>query len=153
MSGSTIRVLVFVGALILIGALPFVGHALRTPPGPRCAGDGVTLVDAPVVTFVDTDGSETFFCCVGCARLWPRAHPPQRVLVTDGTAGRRLNAREAWFVRSQVVAQPATGDRIHAFASKDAATGHAAAYRGLVLSGEQKPFASDTGKAGNDENE
>jgi len=140
MSGSTLRHLGFLGALILLGAVPFVGHALRTPPGPRCAGDGVALAGSPVVKFVSGDGSETSFCCVSCAEAWPIADPRGRVLVTDEATGQMVRARDAWFVRSLVVAQPATRDRVHTFATKADADRHTAAYRGRILTGKQRPF-------------
>ena len=140
MSSSTSRHLAFLGAVVLLGAVPFVGHALRTPQGPRCAGDGVALAGSPVVKFVSGDGSETSCCCVSCAEAWPIADPRRSVLVTDEATGQMVDAKNAWFVRSLVVAQPATQDRVHAFATKEEADRHTAAYRGRILTGKQRPF-------------
>jgi hypothetical protein len=143
MNTATRRRLGFLAALVLLGALPFVGRALGTPPGSRCARDGVALAGSPVVTFVERDGSEISFCCVSCAEAWHPVGPGGAVRVTDEASGRVIDARNAWFVRSLVVAQPATRDRVHAFATRAEAERHARAYRGRILSGKQRPFGGE----------
>lgn len=142
MSAGARAALFFAAGLAATAALPFAARALRGPPGPRCASDGVPLAGAPVVRVTGEGGAESAFCCVGCAEAWLRATPgaPARVTVTDAATGAEVDAGSAWFVRSSVVAQPATGDRIHAFAKKEDAIQHAESYRGTVLSGKESPF-------------
>ena len=128
-------------ALACVVAVPFVAHALRGDRGARCVADGVSLIDAPVVTVSNGEGSDDL-CCVGCALRWldSAIAAPGSIWVTDLTTGRRIDASEAWFVRSRVVAQVATGDRVHAFESEAAARRHAEAYRGRLLLGSERPF-------------
>jgi len=130
--------------LLLTAAVPAAVQAVREPPGPRCATDGVSLAQAPVVRVEAASGDTRSFCCVTCAETWLRATPaaPAQVVVTDGPTGRPLDLGEAWFVRSRVVAQPATGDRMHAFADKQEALRHADAYGGRLLTGWERPFAA-----------
>jgi len=94
------------------------------------------------VVRVEEGGVERSFCCVGCAERWlaTTGAGPVRVVVTDSSTGAAVDAGCAWFVRSTVLAQPATGDRVHAFARKEDALRHAEAYRGSLLSGKESPF-------------
>jgi hypothetical protein len=95
-----------------------------------------------VVRLSGEDGTVRAFCCVGCAESWIRGtgSPPSRVTVTDGATGATVDAAGATFVRSTVPAQPATGDRVHAFREIGDAIRHAEAYRGRLLSGKERPF-------------
>jgi hypothetical protein len=79
---------------------------------------------------------------LSCGVAWIAAtgDSPDRVLVTDETSGRTVDAARAWFVRSSVVSQPATKDRVHAFASETDAVRHAEAYRGVLLTGSERPL-------------
>ncbi len=130
-------------AAALLVAVPFVAAALRGDPVARCAADGVALAGAPVVTIFQ-DGVGCDYCCVGCAVQWLEnsAGVPDEIRVTDQSTGRRLSSVDAWFVQSRVIAQVATGDCVHAFESEKAARHHAKAYRGRVLLGLERPFAS-----------
>ena len=132
-------------AVIVVSAtLPLAGKAFRGERPDRCHTDGVTLVEAPRVRVVMADGAPLAFCCVRCAQEWLEATggAPSRVLVTDAISGELVDAAEAFFVRSRVYAQPATGDRVHAFADRAAAEKHADAYRGRVLDGDARPFGT-----------
>ena len=140
MSKTAWKRLLFPGALALAAALPLLGQALGGRTAAGCAADGVALAGSPVVKLVGEDGAEVSFCCVGCAKGWPSSPSPRRILVTDELTGRMFDARDAWFVRSMVVAQPATEDRVHAFASEEEARRHLRAYRGVFLTGPLHPF-------------
>ena len=146
MSKTAWKRLLFPGALALAAALPLLGHAIGGRTGAGCAADGVALAGSPVVKLVSEDGDDISFCCVGCAEAWPASPSSRQILVTDELTGRMIDARDAWFVRSLVVAQPATEDRVHAFASEEEARRHLGAYRGVLLTGRLHPFGGKGGQ-------
>jgi hypothetical protein len=90
----------------------------------------------------EEDGRQRVFCSVRCAQLWlARGQPPPRaVFVTDEASGREVEAHRAFFVRSAVVTPPTTRNRTHAFAERADAARHAAAFRGAVLTTDERPF-------------
>jgi hypothetical protein len=59
--------------------------------------------------------------------------------VTDEVSGEEIDAPDAYFVRSQVVTTPATGNRIHVFHKLEDAQRHAQTYRGTVLDAKERP--------------
>lgn len=134
-------VLSFLAACVI---LPIAAAALRGGHEPRCEIDGVALAEAPVVRVIEDSGVERDFCCVRCASRWvdTTRTKPDQVLVTDAVASAMIDARYAWFVRSSVVAQAATQDHVHAFATEAAAREHAKNYRGRVLTGDARPFGA-----------
>jgi hypothetical protein len=137
------RAALFVGGLLASALIPVAGRALQPSQGPRCAADGVSLEKAPVVQ-IETDTADVLrFCCIGCAETWLEVTgtKPARTLVEDAASGQPIDARSAWFVRSLVLAQPATGDRIHAFRTQEDAERHAKAYAGRVLVGDAIPLS------------
>jgi hypothetical protein len=62
--------------------------------------------------------------------------------VTDETSGALISASEAWFVRSSVITNRVTRNRVHCFQSRADAERHAAAFAGEILSGNDRPFRS-----------
>jgi hypothetical protein len=130
---------------LLVVGLPLLGYWARQHQEPGCALDGAPINPRYRVTVVDGQGRSHEFCCLRCAHLWlarqPAAGPgPAAITVTDETTGQPLDAAEAWYVRSLVVTNPATGNRIHVFGSRAAAESHAANSFGTVLTGEETPF-------------
>jgi len=134
---------VFVGLMAL---LPLAASLVRSRPAAVCAADGVLLGDPPAACISLRDGPTHGFCCIGCARRWiaSTGSRPATILVRDETSGRLIDAASAHYAWSPVVTQPATGDRLHAFALGTDARRHAAVYRGTLLSGRVDPFAVET---------
>lgn len=129
--------------IALAAALPVVASRLRGPGAPRCDRDGTALVGTLRIRAESVEASATF-CSVRCAADWlARSGPGWQVVVGDEATGREVPAADAWFVRSRVVASPATGERIHAFALRADAESHAALYGGRLLVGADHPFARD----------
>lgn len=127
---------------IVIG-LPIAGRSLRRVRTDRCDFDGDLIMPIYQVRVVDAQSAEHRFCCVLCAEQWiERAVGPLEVFVTDETTGRELPAERAVFVRSNVVTQPSTGNRIHAFADRGQAARHAREAGGKVLSPAERPLRS-----------
>jgi hypothetical protein len=132
----------FVLGLAALGALPAAGRALRSKAPERCALDGVAIAAARRVRVVDASAAAHEFCCVDCASAWIAASNarPRDVFVTDETTGAELRAADATFVRSSVIACPETGCAIHVFADAAAGRRNAESFRGIVLTGDERPF-------------
>jgi hypothetical protein len=126
--------MVFVGAAVAVG-VPLVAFLARSGPSEQCALDGLDINATYCVRIVEASGDEFSFCCLHCARAWLARRPsPQAVWLTDETTGQALEARRAWLVRSRVVTQPYTGNRIHCFARREDASRHAQEAQGVLLS-------------------
>jgi hypothetical protein len=129
--------------LLLLAALPVLGHWVRRAPEGRCALDGVAIVPIYQVRVRDGQGNDQTFCCIRCAELWlgRQTATPQAVTVTDEASGQAIEATAAYFVRSTVVTAPTTGNRVHAFADQADAERHAESAHGRLLTGTDRPFA------------
>jgi hypothetical protein len=129
-----------VGLLIAAG-LPVAGHWLRHEPEDRCALEGAPIEATYRVRVVDEAGQSRAFCCIACAEFWLAHCPgrPRAIYVTDEETGREVNAHAAYFVRSPVVTNAGTGNRIHAFGRRAVAVKHAA-LGGTILEGPDRPF-------------
>ena len=130
-----------IGLLIVIG-LPIVGTWLRRQSEEGCALDGVRIDPVFAVRIIDVRGVEARFCCLQCAVWWVqrRGETPRQVFVTDETSGRWVDAAAAHFVRSGVITNATTGNRVHTFQSRSDAGHHASGSRGTILTGSARPF-------------
>lgn len=132
-----------IGLLIVIG-LPILGTWLRRQSDEVCALDGIPLDPLFEVQMVDAHDVQRRFCCLQCARWWIEraSETPKQVLVTDETSGRLFDAGSANYVRSGVITNASTGNRVHVFKNKSDAEKHAQVSRGTILSGSEQPFAT-----------
>jgi hypothetical protein len=129
--------------VVLVVALPLAARLLRGRPG-GCALDGMPIDPVYRVEATDDRGQVYPFCCLRCAELWlqRRPNPPRAVTVTDEATGEPIDAASAWYVRSGVVTNRATGNRVHVFGNRADAEKHAETCRGAVLSESEKPFGA-----------
>jgi hypothetical protein len=120
----------------LLAVLPLLGSWARSGGGPVCAFDGGTLDPRYRVR-----AGEVSFCCIRCAELWhQREAQPAALFVVDETSGDEMPADGAFFVRSRVVTNRTTGNRVHAFRKEADAVAHAQASGGRVLTDDERPF-------------
>ncbi|MEX2120291.1 MAG: hypothetical protein WD847_11910 [Pirellulales bacterium] len=128
--------------LATVMGLPVLGQWVRQGGRERCALDGARIEPIYAVSIRDGQGRTDQFCCIRCAQYWldRQVLPAARIEVTDEVTGRRIDAALAHFVRSRVVTTPATGNRIHAFATAADAQRHRTEHRGRLLTGSQRPF-------------
>lgn len=127
--------------LVIVASVTLLGVESRRGGPSRCALDGIAIDPVYRVRIVEGNGRERVFCCVRCAQLWlAHADSSSRFFVTDESRGEEIPADEAWFVRSSVITQNSTRNRIHCFKYRADAERHAAAARGRVLSGNERPF-------------
>jgi hypothetical protein len=142
-SSTRLRV-AFVAGVLVVGALPVLGAWLRSS-GDRCAWDGVRIDDRYRTRLETAEGRNEELCCVSCLvrRLAQGTTSTRaRAFVTDESNGNLVAADSAWFVRSAVVTDPVTGNRVHAFATEHAARRHASSFHGTVL-GQGLPNQDD----------
>jgi hypothetical protein len=127
--------------VVVVAALPLLGHWARSHASPGCARDGVRVRPEFRVEVVDDEGHDHVFCSLRCAKLWLRDKPsPRAVVVTDEITGDRVDATKAFYVRSTVVTPTTTDDRVHVFRNQADAERHAQAYNGFLLTGAERPF-------------
>jgi hypothetical protein len=137
------RLLLFLAGLLVVVGLPLAGWWGRRGAAPRCELDGLTIEPLYRVRVVDRAGASHRFCCVRCAARWlgRQGDRPRAVYVTDEASGAEVDAGSAFFVRSAVVTNAVTRNRVHAFRDRAAAEEHARAYGGETLTGVQRPFS------------
>jgi hypothetical protein len=136
--------LAFVAGILLAGALPLLARAVGPDRDDRCRYDGLRIPARSAVRVAYEAGggpAEERYCCIRCAdrRLAGRGGAFREAFVTDDDTGREIPAATAAYARSLVVANPATGDRTHAFSSPEAARRHVGAYGGVLLEGAERP--------------
>jgi hypothetical protein len=150
MKVPTSRSLLLVAGLLVVVGLPLAGTWARRRPGDRCEFDGLPVEPRYRVRVADRAGGSHTFCCVRCAGLWlqRQGESPAAVRVTDEASGAEIDAAKAFFVRSTVVTDAITGNRVHVFGGRADAEEHARAYAGRALTGGERPFAPETAPAG-----
>jgi hypothetical protein len=141
MSASKGPWLTALAGLVVVTGLVLLAHWARGP----CTGcelDGVTIDPLYRVEVIDSRGDAHGFCCPACARMWMarRPGPPRAITVTDEASGETLDAAAAVYVRSTVMTTPGTGNRIHAFRTRDDAEKHVERYGGRVLPDSENPL-------------
>ena len=121
-------------AAVVVG-LPLAGRWLRPRSVGRCALDGLKVEPLYQVRVVEAAGESRLFCCVRCADRWLATVDarPAAVYVTDEATGDEIDAAMAWFVKSAVVTNPVTRNRVHAFRDRADAEAHARDFHGDVL--------------------
>jgi len=128
--------------LAVVVGLPLAGWWVRRDAPPRCALDGLDIEPRYRVRVADSAGGSYQFCCTRCAERWLARQPgaPETVIVTDEKSNEEINARAAHFVRSPVVTNRVTGNRVHAFRDQADADAHIRQFGGWLLVGDERPF-------------
>jgi hypothetical protein len=136
---------IVLAVLVVAVGLAVLGTSIRRRLPGRCALDGDRIEPLYRVRVVDEAGVSQEFCCIRCAQLWLKSRRGQPVViyVTDEASGQEIDGQGAFYVRSSVVTKATTGNRIHAFGDQEEAERHAAAARGRILNGQDRPFAHE----------
>lgn len=138
-------------ALTAVAAVgfPSLGKWYRRQRQPRCALDGAPIEPIYAVEMIDAQKSRRRFCCIRCGEYWlaRQSGSDQEVRVTDEVTGGDIEASDAFFARSTIVTNQATGNRIHAFRTRHDAEAHASANRGRLLVGDERPFQRSANSA------
>jgi hypothetical protein len=156
--GRTVRGLLrwslagFVASVAML-SVELAGNGAFSSGDARCELDGLKIEPLYRVRVVDGAGVSHVFCGVRCARRWidRQGDRPRAVYVTDEASGEEIEAAAAHFVQSGVSTNPITGNHVHAFRDRQRAEEHARAFRGLLLTGADRPFGKEEGGRGKDE--
>ena len=136
-----------IALVVIVFGLPITAHYIRgglRDNNDRCHLTGIRIDPEYRVRVVGPDDASYNFCCIRCAVKWSTQAPvgETQVFVTDESSGREIKASEAFWVRSVVVTNQVTGNRIHAFALLQSAENHARHSRGTLLTGPHRPFVA-----------
>ena len=129
------------GAAVVVG-LPLGARWLRPRDRGRCALDGLKIETLYQVRVKGRNGSSVQLCSIRCAERWLALQDlaPVAVSVTDEASGDEIDAATAWFVKSAVVTNPVTRNRVHAFRDKADAEAHARDFHGDLLKKGERPL-------------
>ncbi len=98
----------------------------------RCALDGIRIDPLYQVTVIGRDEVSRSFSCILSAEIWLKENGEEisSIWVTDEESGEKIRAGLAYYVESDVITTPHTGNRIHVFAQEKAARLHASTFNG-----------------------
>ena len=127
---------VFINALIIATSLSVLVVVLQHgTSSTRCSLDG-SRIDPLYEVFIIGE-NETYYSlsCVLSAQIWlmGNSEGTSSIWVTDEVSGERIRAELAYYVESDVITTPHTGNRIHVFAKEEAAERHARQYKGKFV--------------------
>ncbi len=111
----------------------------------RCSLDGSEIQPLYEVIIVQKNRLSISFAGLLSARIWLRENSEHAssILVTDETTGGKIRAEDAFYVLSEVVTTPYTGNKIHVFAKKTRARSHATQFKGKLV---KNPFQAEERK-------
>ena len=98
--------------------------------------DGQRLSPSLRVDLKMADGTSHAFCTIACAQRWVAQQSgvaAKEAVVRDAITGEPLDADVAFFVRSKVVTDRATGNDIHAFRFRTDALEHIRRFGGRII--------------------
>jgi hypothetical protein len=98
----------------------------------KCSLDGVRIDPLYEVTIIQEGETSYSFSCILSAQIWlmEKSEPLSSIWVTDEMTGEKIKAELAYYVESDTITTPHTGNRIHVFAQEKAAKLHAQKYKG-----------------------
>ena len=134
------RRLSFIGALVIATTISaLVAHSRHVQTSARCSLDGSKIDPLYEVTIIQKDRSSSKFSCVLSAQIWLRENSDQAfsIQVTDEITGEKIAAEDAYYVASELITTPHTGNMIHVFARKAEAGLHARQFNGNPV---KEPF-------------
>lgn len=131
-----------IAIVLLVVAVPVVGSWLRRSADVGCAMDGVPVPALFAARVVDETGKSHRFCCITCAAEWARVGEVAAAYVMDEAGSGEIDVSSAYFVRSRVVTNAVTGNRVHAFRLEADAVAHARTFAGVILAGAERLFTA-----------
>jgi len=101
----------------------------------KCSLDGVRIDPLYEVTIIQEGETSYSFSCILSAQIWlmEKSEPLSSIWVTDEMTGEKIKAELAYYVESDTITTPHTGNRIHVFAKKTEAESHAQEFKGKIV--------------------
>jgi hypothetical protein len=140
------RRLYFIGAFIIAASISILVITTRySYPSLRCSLDGSQIQPLYEVKIIQKDKSSRKFSCVISTQIWLRENSEQvsSILVTDEVTGEKIKAEQAFYVVSEVITTPHTGNKIHVFAQRSTARLHVRQFKGKLV---KNPFQAQEKK-------
>ena len=129
-----------IAALIIAAIISSLTVVFQQHSSPlRCSLDGILIDPLYEVTIIRKDEPPYNFSCILTAQIWWMENSGRlsSIWVTDEMTGEKIRAELAYYVESNVITTPHTGNRIHVFAGENAAKLHARQYDGKFV---KNPF-------------
>ena len=138
------RRLYFISAFIIVASISTLMSRYSHPPL-RCSLDGSQIQPLYEVSIIQKDKVSRQFSCVISTQIWLRENGEQvsSILVTDEVTGEKIRAEHAFYVASEVITTPHTGNKIHVFAKRSTARLHARQFKGKLV---KNPFQTQEKK-------
>lgn len=139
--------LLFIGSFIITAGISiWVVMFQHSHASLRCSLDGSQIQPLYEVVIIHKDKSSPKFSCVVSAQIWFRVNSERvsSILVADEVTGEKIKAEHAFYVESEVVTTPHTGNKIHVFTQKTAAKLHAQKFKGKLI---KNPFRAQEEKS------
>jgi hypothetical protein len=136
----------FFCAIIIIASISFfVVLSRNSHAAIRCSLDGSRIEPMYEVIINQKDKPPGKFASITSARIWLKGNSAQAISiqVTDEVTGEKINAAFAFYVESDVITTPHTGNRIHVFAQEETAISHARKHNGKLIKYPFKPIKNE----------
>lgn len=140
------RLFLIVGVVIITASVSTLAVVYqRHHPSSRCYLDGSNINHLYEVIIIQKDKLPRNFSCVFSARMWfsRNSREVSSILVTDEATGKKIKAQEAYYVVSEVITTPYTGNRVHVFGERSSAMLHARKFKGKMV---ENPFQAQEEK-------
>lgn len=137
------RITLFIGAFVIAAIIAAHGAISKNPHSPtRCCLDGSRIEPIYEVIIIQKNKSSSKFLCVLSAQIWLKENSDKvsSIRVTDEITGEKILAEDAYYVVSEVITTPHTGNMIHVFAQKTAAKLHAWQFNGKLVKNPLKTY-------------
>jgi hypothetical protein len=136
---------IFITLIVLLlgtSSLLIYRYAGRTTEH-RCAYDGLEIDPRYEVRFALENGNFVRLSSINTAiqAFDQYENDVREILVTDEDSGRQIEAEKAYFVESRLISIPHARNRIHAFASIEAARSHRDEFSGHLITNPLSPPA------------
>ena len=134
------KALLFIVVLFVIATVSSLAvFCQQNQSSSRCSLDGSQVHPMYEVIIIQKDNTTKKFACVLSARIWfdENSESISSILLTDEPTGQKIKANSAFFVVSDVITTPYTGNKIHVFADSSKAISHAKKFNGKLI---ENPF-------------
>ena len=126
----------FIGALIFAASISTLAVFFQYPfSSLRCSLDGIRIDPLYEVKIIGKDERCWSLSSILSAQIWLRENSMKvsSIWVTDEITGEKIEAGDAYYVESEVITTPHTGNKIHVFAQRTEAKLHARQFNGKLV--------------------
>lgn len=125
-----------IGALIFAASISTLVVVFQYPfSSLRCSLDGIRIDPLYEVKIIGKDERSWSLSSILSAQIWLRENSEavSSIWVTDEITGEKIEAGDAYYVESEVITTPHTGNKTHVFAQREAAKLYAQQHNGKLV--------------------